>query len=413
MILISNGHYKFILGPAANEINERGRLVGFITGGYPTKCIKWLISTLSLGEIRIVKRLLERDEALPELLIYPLWISELLMQSSSLIQRRRGTSELTERVSAWAMELYAKQSVNYVNKSKARIYHYRSGYGLQSVPVAKDKDMVALCDHSIAHPAALNFLIANNGRLPDGKINPQLNKMWTNVLKDIDQADHIVVNSDFVKKTFVDQGVNPSKVDVIYTGIDDAFMDRVPNRMTELGQKIPVRLMFAGSLGKRKGGKILIEALQRLNRFSWELDIIANIESDIASTYKEFLSSPNVKISGLVPISELPKRMSEADIFIFPSLAEGSARVVFMALACGCYVITTPNSGSIVQDGVHGSLVPPSDADALAVVIQKAIEDRGQLGKIGQRNAALIRASYRQSHYGENLIKLYDRLLEK
>ncbi len=37
----------------------------------------------------------------------------------------------------------------------------------------------------------------------------------------------------------------------------------------------------------------------------------------------------------------------------------------------------------------------------------------GLLGKIGQRNAALIRASYRQSGYGENLIKLYDRLLKK
>ena len=47
--------------------------------------------------------------------------------------------------------------------------------------------------------------------------------------------------------------------------------------------------------------------------------------------------------------------MSRAEVFVFPSLAEGSARVVAMAMAAGCYVITTPNSGSVVRDGAMGA----------------------------------------------------------
>ena len=412
MILISNGHFKFILGPAAHEIQKKGRLNGFITGGYPTKHIKWLVSHLGLEHLKIVKRMLERDEALLEAIIHPLWLSEFMMQGGVAFLRFSGMKRWVDWMSSRAMALYARQAVNFVKHSNARIYHYRSGYGGQSVQIAKAKGMIAICDHSIAHPAVLDYLVANHGRLPVGKIHPQLNRMWKGVLEDIDQADHVVVNSDFVKETFVNQGVS-SKVHVIYTGVDDAFLARIPKRISKPDHKMPIRFMFAGCLGKRKGGEELINALEQLKDLPWTLEIIASAEPDIASKFQHFLSDPRVKLSGLVSISELPKRMSEADVFIFPSLAEGSARVVFMALACGCYVITTPNSGSIVEDGVHGHLVPAGDANALAEAIRKAVEHRDQLAGVGQRNAELIRTSYRQVHYGEKLINFYDRLLEK
>ena len=38
-------------------------------------------------------------------------------------------------------------------------------------------------------------------------------------------------------------------------------------------------------------------------------------------------------------------------------LAEGSARVGFESLASGCFVITTPFSGTIVKDKINGFLI--------------------------------------------------------
>jgi glycosyltransferase involved in cell wall biosynthesis len=105
--------------------------------------------------------------------------------------------------------------------------------------------------------------------------------------------------------------------------------------------------------------------------------------------------------------TELAKRMAAAEVFVFPSLVEGSARVVFEALAAGCYVITTRNSGSIVRDGVHGSLVPPDDPAVLARAIGHAQRIRSALAGIGKRNTELISSSYRQRHYGDALEKLY------
>ena len=50
--------------------------------------------------------------------------------------------------------------------------------------------------------------------------------------------------------------------------------------------------------------------------------------------------------------------MAAADVFVFPSLFEGSAVVTYEALACGLPSVVTPSAGSVVRDGAEGFLVP-------------------------------------------------------
>jgi glycosyltransferase involved in cell wall biosynthesis len=83
---------------------------------------------------------------------------------------------------------------------------------------------------------------------------------------------------------------------------------------------------------------------------------------------------------------------------------------VFEALACGCYVITTPNSGTIVEDGVHGALVAAGDADGLAEAIVAADGDRGTVAEVGARNSRIVADGFSQADYGDALAELYARL---
>ena len=166
-------------------------------------------------------------------------------------------------------------------------------------------------------------------------------------------------------------------------------------------------MLFAGSLQPRKGADALLTALTTLDDFDWRMEIAGPIDLGIARRYQAILADSRITLLGILPRTELAKRMAGAEVFVFPSLVEGSARVVFEALAAGCYVITTRNSGSIVRDGVHGSLVPPDDAAALAKAIRHALRIRSALAGIGKRNAQLISSSYRQCHYGDALEKLY------
>ncbi|MDQ7028789.1 MAG: glycosyltransferase family 4 protein, partial [Ardenticatenia bacterium] len=92
----------------------------------------------------------------------------------------------------------------------------------------------------------------------------------------------------------------------------------------------------------------------------------------------------------------------QADVFVFPSLQEGSALVTYEALACGLPVVTTPNAGSVVRDGIEGFLVPIRDVEALAARLEHLRADEGLHLEMGQ--AARRRAkAFTWEHYGDRL----------
>lgn len=413
MVIISNGSYKFHLAPAAAEAYKRSILDAFITAGYPTRTVKNALEKFRLANSKKIRRLIMRAEELPESLVRPFWSPELFIQLGVLVRMLTGTHRYSEWVQNYGLLLYGRLATSVIRRTSAKIYHYRSGYGHQSVIEAKKKGMIALCDHSIAHPAVLQYLVTNKGMFPEkGKAGP-ISTLWSNVLKDIELADYILVNSDFVKETFLHQGWSPERIHVIYLGVDQQFMDAVPVRDYPTDHHEPIKLLLAGELGLRKGGEVLVQALQRINDLPWQLEIIGGIDPVLKERFGAFLADPRVKISAFIPRSELSARMSAAEVFVFPSFAEGSARVIFEALACGCYVITTPNSGSIVEDGVHGRLVPPGDIDALETAIRQTIARRETIARVGRSNADLVRSRYQQKQYGDALFDLYTKLLGK
>jgi glycosyltransferase involved in cell wall biosynthesis len=78
-----------------------------------------------------------------------------------------------------------------------------------------------------------------------------------------------------------------------------------------------------------------------------------------------------VELLGRVPHGEVPGVMASADVFVFPSLFEGSAVVTYEALACGLPSVVTPSSGSVARDGKDGIVVPPADVEALAKAMER------------------------------------------
>lgn len=409
MIIVSNGHHKFITGMAAAEASRRGLLSGFITAGYPEPAMRRWITRFGLDRYASVKRLLQRQEDLPDELAHPLWLSQAIYSAARVIAMR---FPRFEDISDLGMQCYAWQAERIVAELQGRIYHYRSGYGRASVQKAKEKGMIALCDHSIAHPQVLDYLVSNQGQLPPSGYRASLGRTWRNVLEDIDRADHVLVNSDFVRETFIRCGHDPQRISVLYTGVDDRFLSAVPLRSPTPPAKQPMRLLFAGELGLRKGGRMLLQALMRLGGLQWEFVAVGNIDPELRSEFAALFADRRVSVRGHLAWPELAREMSMADIFVFPSLAEGSARVVFMAMACGCHVITTPNSGSVVQDGVHGKLVEPGNVDALAAALHESLHDVDFVRAAGRRSAELIREHYTQHHYGEGLMELYEMLAD-
>jgi len=92
-----------------------------------------------------------------------------------------------------------------------------------------------------------------------------------------------------------------------------------------------------------------------------------------------------------------------ADVFLLPSICEGSATVCYEALAAGLPVVTTENAGSVVRDGIDGFIVPIRDAAAVVARLETLDRDRPLLESMAR--AARERArEFTLEKYGERLL---------
>ncbi|MAF48526.1 MAG: glycosyltransferase family 4 protein [Rhodospirillales bacterium] len=414
MVVISNGFGRFHMSWAAEEAHRRGILDAYITGAYPTSAAKRLLTAAGLSGNRRVARLLARQGTYPEGLISASFLPEALMQVAvALRQKHKAFKTPTDLINRAALRGYGASAARVLGglKGTPRLYHYRAGFGGASVARAKEKGMIALCDHSIAHPALLDHFVGHQGAWPEKGEGGRIDLLWAHILEDIGRGDHVLVNSDFVKETFLHFGWDETRLHVIYLGVDNDFVAGMPKSpaTTEGGSDAPL-LVFAGNFGTRKGADILARALQPITDLPWRLELIGPIESATRRRHRTFLEDARVGALGVVARERLAASLVAADIFVFPSFAEGSARVLFEAMAAGCYIITTNNSGCIAEDGVHGAIVPPGDAAATGAAIRAALQNPQKTSEIGAKNAELVANQYTQADYGDKLADLYRRL---
>ncbi|MEM5383454.1 glycosyltransferase family 4 protein [Paraburkholderia phymatum] len=409
-VIVSNGVFRFHLVSAAVEAARRGALDLFLTGAYPTGRLMEPVARRIAALCPPVARFLDRaSTGLPDSKVRSVWLAELFIQSGVACGKLLGLHDINNRLQSLGLQLYGWLARRPIARSKAQIYHYRAGYGGSSVHLAKRMGMLCLCDHSIVSPLVLEFMVDNGGRVPTPDLiaESKLSPMWKRVLADIEAADHVLVNSELVRTTLISDRTHKDKISVVYQGLDEKFVDCVPKVQPAEASHI----LFAGEVSRRKGFDLIIAALEAMPPEDWVLTVAGGINEKERHIYQGFLSRPNVNHLGFISRQKLGELMSATPIFLFPSLAEGSARVVFEALACGCYVITTPNAGSVVEDGVHGALVPPGDAAALRVAIAKALRAPSVVREIGARNRVFVRSRYSQATYGDQLDALYRRLL--
>ena len=100
----------------------------------------------------------------------------------------------------------------------------------------------------------------------------------------------------------------------------------------------------------------------------------------------------HVRLLGTVPSAEVARRLRGSDVLMLPSLDEGLPKVLLEAMACGLPVVATDCGGvsEAFSDGVEGLLVPPRDAAAMAVALERLWRDpalRTRLGEAGRRTA--------------------------
>ena len=223
-------------------------------------------------------------------------------------------------------------------------------------------------------------------------------------LRDLVLADRVLVPSYHVADSLVRHGLSIDRIRMISYAADcRRFRPKVGKRH-ELG----CTFLFAGGISHRKGVKYLLEAWRRIHRPGWRLQLLGPMPADLGPL-KPYLDI--IEPLGRVSHADMPARMASADVFVFPSLFEGSAVVTYEALACGLASIVTPSAGSVVRDGIEGFLVPTSSVDPLA----QRMEQLGSDPELRAQMAWAARSrglAFDWPRYHEALIGTVDGLLQ-
>jgi glycosyltransferase involved in cell wall biosynthesis len=225
-------------------------------------------------------------------------------------------------------------------------------------------------------------------------------------------ADLILCGSEFVRDGIGNCGGPVGKCVVVPYGVDitnplstvHSPQPQRPDEVATINHQLstlnrPLRVLTVGAVGLRKGAPYVMEAAKRLKgqaEFRWVGPI--NLMPKAAAEMGQ-----HVELSGAVPRGEVDRHFGWADIFLLPSLCEGSATATYEALGHGLPEICTANTGSVVRDGREGFIVPVRDASAIAGRVERLAQDaelRAQMAAHAKARAA----EFTVAKYGQRLL---------
>lgn len=293
----------------------------------------------------------------------------------------------------WASDRWVSRWLGRERPAPALFYGFL-GASLLSIRAARRLGIISVLDVPITLDAT-EVLAKERASLG---LKGRLQGLDRRLRQEVLEADYVVVPAPAVADSVVKLGVSPNRLLIVPFGVDvTRFRPRQdgPHRRE-------FTALFVGQFDLRKGVHYLLDAWSRLALPNGRLAIVG------PPGEPQFVKAMRARYGGQfdaygpVPRSAVSDLFAAADVFVFPSLAEGSALVTYEALASGLPCIVTLEAGSVVRDGVEGFIVPSRDSQSIAN--QLGLLHRDEILRMTMAAAARRRAeTYTWSGYHQRL----------
>ncbi len=342
---------------------ESDQLDLFITDGY---AFSWVRSLAQLAPARLREKVCSRREsAIPESRVKCLWGTTVLEH----LRHRLGYAPVTT---------YGHLDRNYSKVAGQRAAENRSDLFLYSPyawdaftrPYQHTPRKVMFQYHP--HPALETRLLSvDRGKHPDmGESFSGATIGGSEIFHEADawqHADLIFCASSFTRRSLLEAGAEEARCRVVPYGIDLG-----PAPSSQMKRSEDFKVLFAGSGGQRKGLHHLLLAWRRASLpANSRLTLVCRVlDEGIARLVAR---TPHVTLLPGVSQETLQDLYCSSSLMALPSLVEGFGQVYLEALANGCPVLGTPNTGlpdlGDERDGIF--LVSPGDVDELTAQLER------------------------------------------
>ncbi|MEG3175648.1 glycosyltransferase family 1 protein [Sphingomonas sp. RB3P16] len=169
---------------------------------------------------------------------------------------------------------------------------------------------------------------------------------------------------------------------------------------------------FLGRLVKEKGLDVFAKAIKTLKQRGVKHRTFVVGEGPARDWFVQEV--PDAVFAGYMTGDDLGKAVASMDVFFNPSVTETFGNVTLEAMAAGVPVVAARASGAVglIEDGVTGLIVPPTDIEGYADALQRFCEDdafRRSAGGAGHAAAA----TYQWERINQAVLDTYLAVLER
>lgn len=237
------------------------------------------------------------------------------------------------------------------------------------------------------------------------------------------RADLITVDSHSTRNDLICLlDAEPERVEVVYGGVDEQFrpMQEQWELLSQTRKRFGISHPFilnVGVIEPRKNLVALVQAYERLKArpgFNHKLVIAGGkgwLYHEVYRKVRDLRLEDDVIFTGYVPDEDLPALYNLADLFVYPSLYEGFGLPVVESMACGTPVVASDSSSIPEIVGDAALLAPPTDVEALASAMERALTDLALRDHM--RASGLAQATnFTWRKAAESLVNVYQRAAE-
>jgi glycosyltransferase involved in cell wall biosynthesis len=255
------------------------------------------------------------------------------------------------------------------------VYAYEDG-AFQSFRVARELGLKCIYDLPIGYWKAGQRIFAE-----EKEREPEWSPTLTGTLDSAEKlarkdeelrlATRVVVASTFTKQTLADAPC-AAKIDIVPYGAPQPISNEIAKSSGRL------KVLFAGSLGQRKGLSYLLKAIEML-KDSVDLTLLGRKAASgcapLENAVRKYRWVPSLSHPAML------REMHSHDVLVLPSLFEGFGLVILEAMAQGTPVITTDHTAGpdVIQNEVDGFIIPIRSAKAIAEKLDTLARDRERL----------------------------------
>jgi len=251
---------------------------------------------------------------------------------------------------------------------KGDIIYLWPGFSMSLFHKIKEKGNIVVVENINCHQKVSKRILdeeANNLNVSDTHTITELS--IDTEIETLKLCDYVFSPSPSVTRSLLDSHVLIDKILESSYGLNESQQIDLTEKIDDKSKTL--EFIFVGRVGVRKGVHLLLEYWCDAN-VNGILKVIGNIDESIQELIEPYRHIDSIQFIDFV--TDISSVYASADVFIFPSLEEGSPLVTYLALGAGLPCLVSPMGGlGVVTHEKEGFIIDAHDKVAWVKLLRK------------------------------------------